>query len=205
LIARRRLAAVALAVLSMAAVGACGTEEDLEQKITDAVEKDSGTKVKSVDCPSDVNDAEKDSKYECTVTPEQGEPTKVEVVFVNDDLDFTFEEIGAEAPPAEEPPAGEAGAVDPADEEAITAVIEGIGADPVTICTNATEEFVTQNFNSVEECEAAAVEQPADPFTIEELTVEGDTATVTGSDSEGPQTIGLVRVEDGSWAVDSVQ
>lgn len=182
----------------MAVLGACGTEEDLEQKITDAVEKDSGTKVKSVDCPSDVNDAKKDSKYECTVNPEQGEPTKVEVVFVNDDLDFTFEEIGAEAPPAEEPP----GAVDPADEEAITAVIEETSANPVAICANATEDFIMQSFASVEECEAAAAEEQPDPFTIEEIAVEGDLATVTGSDSDGQTTINLARVEDGSWAID---
>jgi len=186
----------------MAAVGACGTEEDLEQKITDAYEKDSGTKVKSVDCPSDVNDAKKDSKYTCDITPEQGEPTKVEVVFVNDDLDFTFEEIGAEAPPAEEPPAGEAGAVDPADEEAITAVIEETSANPVAICANATEDFIMQSFASVEECEAAAAEEQPDPFTIEEIAVEGDLATVTGSDSDGQTTINLARVEDGSWAID---
>ena len=85
------LAVVAAAALSAVALGACGTKTidsgDLEKELKSQIGEQGG-KVKSAKCPDDI-EAKKGKKFNCTVTPQTGQPVKVQVTLKNDDGGFT--------------------------------------------------------------------------------------------------------------------
>jgi uncharacterized protein DUF4333 len=85
----RRFRFLALTPLIAVALVACGDDKqkDLEGKISDEFQKQ-GQPAKSVDCPSNVKDAKKGSTYSCTVTKKNGQTQRVNVRFVDDDLNF---------------------------------------------------------------------------------------------------------------------
>jgi hypothetical protein len=82
----RALCAATVAALAIAGCGG-DREKDLEKKLSEQIEKELGQKPEKVDCPKDVEDAKKGSKYTCTITGPEGS-ADVQVEFVNDDLDF---------------------------------------------------------------------------------------------------------------------
>ena len=86
----RRFRLLALTPVLALALAGCGEdkEKDLESKISDEYEKQAGQAPKSVDCPSSVEDAKQGSKYDCTIEGENGQKQKVNVRFVDDDLNF---------------------------------------------------------------------------------------------------------------------
>ena len=86
----RRFRLLALTPVLALALAGCGDEKekDLESKISDEYEKQAGQKPKSVDCPKDVEDAKQGSTYDCTIEAEGGQKQKVNVRFVDDDLNF---------------------------------------------------------------------------------------------------------------------
>jgi hypothetical protein len=77
-------AAPAALVLSAAALGACGSNvdrKDLETKIADFVQQQTGTKI-AVHCPDGVK-ADKGNRVRCT-TELAGAPTDITIQFVGD-------------------------------------------------------------------------------------------------------------------------
>ena len=94
------------------------------------------------------------------------------------------------------------------DEDKITKIVNDGNENAVTICENATDNFLKANNLTLEECKKQAAEaEKSDPDKEPEnlkVEVDGDKATATFKDSEGNnRTIGLVKDGD-DWKVDQV-
>ena len=95
-----RLAAVAtamaLAAVAAIGVGGCGKtvvdDVKLEETLKDNVESSRGEKVKSVDCPTDIEVKAK-SEFECTIIPEKGKKETAVLRIKNEDADIEVVEI----------------------------------------------------------------------------------------------------------------
>ena len=85
----RGLGAVAALAGSLALVGAgCGTKtlntDNVETEIKRGLTEQTGTNVKSVDCPDDV-EAKKGENFECEATSDAGQKQRVKVTQLDDD------------------------------------------------------------------------------------------------------------------------
>ena len=87
------LAGLAIAVLGL---GACGEtvvdDVKLEETLKDNVESSRGEKVKSVDCPTDIEVKAK-TEFECTITPQKGKQETAVLLIKNEDADIEVVEI----------------------------------------------------------------------------------------------------------------
>jgi hypothetical protein len=91
------------------------------------------------------------------------------------------------------------------DEAVLREFIDAINEDATLLCDpdNVTESFLEQ-LGGEEMClEAAATEETGQPYTIDEITIEGDTATATITDDESTSTVNFVQEGD-ELKVDSV-
>ena len=87
-----RAAIAAIVVLAAVGLAACGTVIDdskAEDAVQASVEKDLNVKVKSVDCPSDV-DVEKGKTFDCEVVAANGDKSTATLKILNDDADVAF-------------------------------------------------------------------------------------------------------------------
>jgi hypothetical protein len=91
-----RLSALVALVIAVAALAACGEtvidDVKTEEALKDNVESSLGKKVKSVECPSDV-EVEAKTKFECTITPQKGKDETAVLRILNDDADVEVVEI----------------------------------------------------------------------------------------------------------------
>lgn len=185
-------------------IAGCGGVDtgSVEDEIKKNLKEEAGLDV-TVKCPEDVED-EVGKKFTCDLTGAGGGNQKVEVTLREDDK-FDFRLAGAaaegEAPAEEEAPAeqGAEGAPDAGeDEAAITTLIEAIAVDPSVTCEFSTPDLV-EALGGAEACAEAASAEEGEPVTIDELVVEGDTATAKITDSDGTTTSTFERSEDGRW------
>ena len=98
--------ALAAAVLSALALGACGSEStdttapspvraaapdlntgDLEAKLSNQLGRSAGVSPKGVDCPGGI-EVEKGRGFQCTLTAPNGDEVRVDVTLTNDDGGF---------------------------------------------------------------------------------------------------------------------
>jgi hypothetical protein len=88
------------------------------------------------------------------------------------------------------------------DEAQITTIVDAVSADPSALCRHLSAEALRAAFEGDEAaCVTAAEGEEGDgPATIEEVTVDGDTATVRLTDDRGPDTARFAK-EDGEWKV----
>lgn len=109
----------------------------------------------------------------------------------------------AEAPAEEEAPAGEAPTLD---EETLTSIIDTVNEDPAQLCdaNNATAEFL-ESIGGEEACLEAAAEEPTgEEYTIDDLQIDGETATAVVTDADSTSTITFV-IEGDQIKVASVE
>ena len=89
-----RIAAAAAALAAALAVSACGEKtlntDDAEKQIADGVEEKQGYKPTKVECPDDMK-AEKDERYECTITAPGGDEVKTTLVMLDDEGRFRYD------------------------------------------------------------------------------------------------------------------
>ena len=81
------------------------------------------------------------------------------------------------------------------DEATLREFIDAANEDPAILCDpeNATAEFL-ETVGGEEACaEAAAQEEPGGEYEISDVSIEGDTATVTITDDDGPSTATFVQ------------
>jgi hypothetical protein len=83
----RRRPVVLIALPAALALSACGTKmlntDKLEPKIKQGIEQQAGVKVKSVDCPSDV-ELKAGGKFNCTAVTTGGDRATVRVIQQDD-------------------------------------------------------------------------------------------------------------------------
>jgi NAD/NADP transhydrogenase alpha subunit len=90
--------AMALAVAAVAGIGVAGCgktvvdDVKLEETLKDNVESSRGEKVKSVDCPTDIEVKAK-TEFECTIIPEKGKKETAVLRIKNEDADIEVVEI----------------------------------------------------------------------------------------------------------------
>jgi hypothetical protein len=84
-------AAAAVAALGFAGCGDKKLDTDkLEGKVEDGVAAQTGTKIKSVECPSDVK-AEKGNTFTCDITAVNGQTGKVTITQTDSDGNVRYE------------------------------------------------------------------------------------------------------------------
>lgn len=88
------------------------------------------------------------------------------------------------------------------DEDQITEVLEAVAADPTTICDHFSPAMV-ESLGGAEGCQDAAAAQDAQGGEVEinEITVDGETATADVTQQDGDSTVTLSKV-DGDWKID---
>jgi hypothetical protein len=170
------------------AIGGCGATTidggELETEIKEDAEAQ-GLVVDEVDCPSP--EAEDGGRFECTVTV-KGEERKLEVVQRTDDGN-----VGYDLAPLLESRAGnDAGG----DEASVSFVIDAVNKDATALCDYTTDEYRAE-LATDKSCAKEAIAQYDDPIRDYEVSVDGDTATVTGDG----RTVTLARQTDGSWLI----
>ena len=84
----------AVAVVAAFGFAGCGDKtldtDKLQDKVSDGVAKQTGAKIKSVDCPSDVK-AEKGNTFTCDVTAANGQKAKVTITQTDSDGNVRYE------------------------------------------------------------------------------------------------------------------
>lgn len=87
------------------------------------------------------------------------------------------------------------------DEDQITAVVEAVAADPVAICDHVTSADLEQ-LGGKDACVRAgeASKDEGGEATINDIALDGDTATVRLTDDDGPTTVRFAK-EDGDWKI----
>ena len=81
------------------------------------------------------------------------------------------------------------------DEATLREFIDAANEDPAILCDpeNATAEFL-EGVGGEEACaEAAAAEEPGGEYEISDVNIDGDTATLTITDDDGPSTATFVQ------------
>ena len=176
-----------LLLITAAVLVACGGGKTLD---TTQVEKDineiaaaTGVEAKS-ECPDEVEDIKKGTKYECTVVYAGNQNNKQTVnmtVGDNDESEFVDQEATS-------------------DEVAIRGIVAQSDEDPATVCEHLSEEVLEQLGG--EDCPTQAAEaDDGKPTVIKSIKVEGDAATMTTDQS----TTTFERSEDGSFIVTAIQ
>ncbi len=85
--------ALALAGFNLAGCGKTVVDDvKLEETLKDNVESSRGEKVKSVDCPTDIEVKAK-AEFECTITPQKGKQETAVLRIKNEDADIEVVEI----------------------------------------------------------------------------------------------------------------
>lgn len=89
------------------------------------------------------------------------------------------------------------------DEDKITEVLEAVANDPSSICEHFTDEMLT-SFGGAEGCKeaSAASDSEGGDVEINDIAIEGDTATADVTQQEGDSTVTLVKVGD-EWKIKS--
>ena len=184
-------------VTAVAAAGCGGTVIDdgkLEDEITDDAAA-AGLVVDAVDCPSP--DAQAGETFTCTVTV-KGQEEQLDIEQVDDEgnVEYSLEPLFG----------GTSGAGAGGDEESVRSVIEAVNADITALCDYATDEYKAEIVEQTgqESCEQAVAEEDNDPIREYDIAVEGDTATVTGTDADGEVAVALERAEDGTWEISAI-
>ncbi|MBA2505581.1 MAG: DUF4333 domain-containing protein [Thermoleophilaceae bacterium] len=80
----------AVAALALAGCASTLDSADAEKQISSSLEKQTRQKPKKVDCPEDI-DAKKGTKFDCTVTAQDGSTIRVNAATTDDDGKFTYE------------------------------------------------------------------------------------------------------------------
>jgi hypothetical protein len=89
------------------------------------------------------------------------------------------------------------------DEDKITEVLEAVAEDPSSICEHFTDETLS-TLGGADGCRQAGESSDSEGGAVEidDIAVDGDTATARVTQQEGDSTISLVRVGD-QWRIDS--
>jgi hypothetical protein len=154
-------------------------EADIEEEAAEE-----GLVLDEVDCPSP--EVEEGEKFDCTVTI-KGEERELEVTQRTDDGSVGYDLtplLGSSA-------GGDAGG----DEASVRFVIDAVNRDPTALCDYATNAYRRELGGA--RCARRAVENYRGPLRDYEISVDGDTATVTARD----HTVTLERQPDGSWLI----
>jgi hypothetical protein len=96
---------------------------------------------------------------------------------------------------------GSSGSDSNSDEDQITSVVDAVAADPLAICDHLSADML-RRLGGKDACVRAgeASGDRGSKATIEDLAVDGDTATVRITDADGPTEVKFVK-EDGDWKV----
>jgi hypothetical protein len=175
-----------LLLASAVTVAACGGKtldtENVEKDIQQVASQD-GVET-AVECPDEVEDIEKGTTYDCTITyagNENNEQTVQMKVGDNDESEFADEKKVQ-------------------DEGQIRQLIAQTDEDPAKFCEVVDEELLEQLGG--EDCPTQAAENDdGEPANIESVTIEGDSATVVSDKS----TTTLERAEGGGWIITAVE
>jgi hypothetical protein len=194
----RPIAFAGLTAISALLLAGCSDVIDAG-KLEDEIKNDAGAAglvVDEVDCPE--ADAKAGESFDCTVTV-KGEEKKVEIQQVDDEGNVTYDL----APLVE----GTSGADGGGDEASITSVIEAVNADFTALCAYSTAAYkqVIMDGTGQASCEEAVAGEKNDPIEDLEVAIQGDKATVTGTDSSGRAIVSLERAEDGTWEISGIQ
>ena len=84
------------------------------------------------------------------------------------------------------------------DEDKIKDLVEKIANDPAALCDNATSELLEGVGGEAACKQLAAKEKPDKTAKVSNLKIDGDNATATITDSEGPNEAKFAK-EDGDW------
>lgn len=187
-------------IISLAALtfAGCGSVIDAG-KLEDEIKKDTeaaGLAVDEVECPE--ADAKEGESFICTVTV-KGEDKELEVTQKDDEGNVTYN-LGSLL-------AGDSGADAGGDEASVSSVIDAVNADVTALCDYSTEAYKQQIVDATGQasCEDAVAAEENDPIQDYEVTVQGDTANVEGTDSNGPVVVTLARAGDGTWEISAVE
>jgi hypothetical protein len=171
------------AALMLAACGGKTLDTANVEKDIQKLASENGVET-AVECPSEVDDAEKGKTYECTITyagNENNEQTVEMKIGDNDESEFA-DQAAAQ------------------DEGTIRTYVAQSDEDPATICEHLGEELLEQLGG--EDCATQAEEQAdPEPTKIESVEVEGDTATMVTDKS----TTTFERDESGGWIATSIE
>lgn len=181
----------------VAIAGCGGTTIDggeLEDEIKEDTESE-GLVIDGADCPSP--DAEAGATFECTVIV-KGEDKQLEVEQQSDDGNVTYD-LG----PLLE---GTAGSDAGGDEASVSFVIEAVNDDVTALCDYASAEYRAEiaKVTGKGNCAKAVLGEDDDPIEDYDVSVDGDTAAVVGTDSHGTRTVMLERQRNGSWLITGV-
>lgn len=193
----RPIAYVGLTTAAVLALAGCSDVIDAD-KLEDEIKKDAeaaGLVVDEVDCPE--ADAKADETFVCTVTV-KGEEKELEILQKDDEGNVTYNLTALVD--------GTSGADAGGDEASIGSVIDAVNADVTALCDYSTEAYKQTIVEQTGQpsCEEAVAGEDNDPIQDYEVAVDGDTATVTGTDSKGEATVSLERAEDGTWEISGV-
>lgn len=180
-------------------LAACGDTTIDSGKLEAEIKEDAGREglvLDAASCPS--RDAKEGDRFTCTVTV-KGEKRELEVVQRNDDGNVEYDLT----PLLEFSSGNDAGG----DEAAVSFVIDAVNKDVTALCDYATGEYSAQiaEQSGKQSCARAIASEDDDPIEDYRVAVEGDTATVVGTDSNGERTVTLERQRDGSWLIARVE
>lgn len=86
------------------------------------------------------------------------------------------------------------------DEDKVTKIIKDVNSNPASVCDHL-EDSALKQLGGKDGCAKAAKGAPRDTSTkVDDVTIDGDAATVKITDKTGPSTINLKKV-DGDWKV----
>ena len=177
-------------IVSAFAIAACGETTIDSGRLEDDIKSDAekeGLVLDAVDCPSP--EVDEGHRFECTVTV-KGEERKLEVVQRAD------EAVAYDLTPILEFTAGsDAGG----DEASVRFVIDAVNRDVTALCDYATNAYSRELGGG--NCAKKVIAKFDEPLRDYEVAVDGDTATVTGSE----RTVKLERQRDGSWLIVGVR
>ena len=189
---------VGLVLVTAVAGAGCGAtvidDGKLEEEIVDDAAA-AGLVVDAADCPSP--DAEAGATFACTVTV-KGQEKQLEIEQVDDEgnVEYSLEPLVS----------GTSGGDAGGDEASVRSVIEAVNADITALCDYATEEYKAEIVEQTgqESCADAVADDDEDPIREYDVTLQGDTATVSGTDSAGEVVVTLERAEDGTWEISAI-
>ena len=86
------------------------------------------------------------------------------------------------------------------DEDQIRDIVDEINDDPASLCTDHGTDELVQGLGGEEQCKRLAAQEEDDPSEVQDVSVDGDTATVTVKDSDDTSRVTFVK-QDGDWKV----
>jgi predicted small secreted protein len=186
----------AMCVAAALTLAACGEDTIESGSVEDGIKEDAkaaGLTLDGVDCPSPV--AKKGESFTCTVTV-KGEDSDFEV-------NQTDDKGGLEYSAALTALLSGGGG---GDEASVSSVIDAVNADFTALCDYTTDAYKQEIVDQTgqQSCEDAVASEKNDPIQDYKVTVDGDTATVNGTDSNGPVVVTLTRAHDGTWEISAI-